>query len=80
MNFGKGRKEIHQYDLDWNYIKSFSSITDAAISCSGGKANIRNAALNRKYKYLSGKKYKYAIRTKAYGYRWSFELRNENKI
>lgn len=60
--------EVHQYDLDGNYITSYPSSTAAAISIIGnenGHASIGAVCRNDKG------------RIQAYGFRWSFEKKDK---
>lgn len=43
---GRPRKEIYQYDLDWKFIKSYPSLTDAAIDMNCTKQNIFESCKN----------------------------------
>lgn len=52
-------KEVCQFDLDGNFIKSFASIVEAANAVGGQKAPISNCCLGRSHS--------------SYGYKWSFK-------
>lgn len=52
-------KEVEQYDLDMNYIKTFKSIADASKEVNGATGNISRCCLG-KYKTAYGYIWKYA--------------------
>lgn len=56
-------KEIHQYSLDGNFIRSYSSIGEAAETVNGTRASIRKCA-NGEYH-------------RAFGYLWSFDRKDK---
>ena len=55
-------KKVYQYDKEWNYIKTFNSLTEAANEY-GIKSVISKVCLGK--------------RPTAYGYRWSYILIND---
>lgn len=58
-------KKVYQYDKDWNYIKTFDSLTQAADEY-GIKSVISKVCLGK--------------RPSAYGYRWSYDFIEKNDI
>lgn len=65
-NQPKQWKKVYQYDKDWNYIKTFNSLTEAAQKY-GIKSVISKVCLGK--------------RPTAYGYRWSYNFfKTENDI
>lgn len=60
-----GRKVL-QYDLEGDYIQTFSSVTEATIHCGGSSKNNIRQACNKKCKT-------------AYGYKWKYDEERLNK-
>lgn len=56
-------KTVHLYDMDWNYIKTFNSITEASDFTGVSKGNISGCCQQR-YGCKSAK-----------GFKWSYEIK-----
>ena len=59
IQYSPHMKEIKQYDLDMNYLRTFKSISDASKEVNGATGNISKCCLG-KYKTAYGYIWKYA--------------------
>lgn len=51
-------KQIHSYDLDGNYLRSYSSLTEAAKDVGAGHSDIRKVA-DGKFNFVKGRQWSY---------------------